>query len=748
MSDDPARRPVRLALGAVLVLLTVSLSTLGSTDAAQAAGICGDVRERHWCDTRLSADKRAGLVLARLTLDEKIALLGGDELSGAAGGEGTHTGTSNGLARLGIPTLYFSDGPVGTRQGKATQMPSPLAVASSFSTTTARATGTVIADEARKKGNHVVFAPGVNIGRTPLNGRTFEYYGEDPYLAARMGVGFIEGIQSQGLIANVKHYAVNNQEGEGYAVPGSPLGVAGEGNRLFVNAILGERALREIYLPAFEAAVKDADVGTVMCAYNRINGTYGCENEHLLVDILKREWGFKGFVLTDYGAAKNTLNSLNNGLDLDIWPGFVYNPIAVRALVATSQVSTDTIDDHVRRILRTMFAYGIFDAPAFRDDASRIDVAAHHARAAAIEAQGMVLLKNSGSLLPLRQRSTRTLAVIGPEADLIRTGGGSSDVNPLRSVTPLEGLRTRLGASRVLYDDGSDAARAAAVARRADAAVVVVGDKMTEGSDKMAPTLNSGQMDGIDRDALIAAVAEAQPRTVAVLQSGGPVLTPWRSKVPAILEAWYPGQNVGTALARVLFGDAEPGGRLPMTFPRRAADLPTAGDRAAYPGIAGTVRYKEGVMVGYRHFDERRIRPAYAFGHGLGYTTFRFSRPVLRAGEGTLATVSFRVTNTGQRAGTAVPQVYVGMPSPGRGTPQPPKQLKGFEKVRLAPGASQLVSIDLDRRSFSYWDTAADGWRVARGCYDVMLARSSRDVTGRARAAWSADCGPGALTLR
>lgn len=739
---------IRPALATVLVLLASAFTAVTPTTASQAAGICGDVRERPWCDTRLSADKRAGLVLARLTLDEKIALLGGDDLTGAAGGEGTHTGTSNGLARLGIPTLYFSDGPVGTRQGKATQMPSPMAVASSFSTTTARATGTVIADEARKKGNHVVFAPGVNIGRTPLNGRTFEYYGEDPYLASRLGVGFIRGIQSQGLIANVKHYAVNNQEGEGYAVPGSPLGAAGEGNRLFVNAVLGERALREIYLPAFEAAVKDADVGTVMCSYNRINGAYGCENEHLLVDILKREWGFEGFVLTDYGAAKNTLNSLNNGLDLDIWPGFVYNPIAVRALVATSQVSTDTIDDHVRRILRTMFAYGIFDAPAFRDDASRIDVAAHHARAAAIEAQGMVLLKNSGSLLPLRQRSTRTLAVIGPEADLIRTGGGSSDVNPLRRVTPLEGLRRRLGASRVLYDDGSDAARAARVARRADAAVVVVGDKMTEGSDKMSPTLNSGQTDGIDRDALVAAVAAAQPRTVAVLQSGGPVVLPWRDEVPAILEAWYPGQNVGTALARVLFGDAEPGGRLPMTFPRRAADLPTAGDRAAYPGIAGTVRYKEGVMVGYRHFDERRIRPAYAFGHGLGYTTFRFSRPVLRKGEGALATVTFRVTNTGERAGSAVPQVYVGMPSPGRGTPQPPKQLKGFAKVRLAPGASRTVSIDLDRRSFSYWDTAADGWRVARGCYDVMLARSSRDVTGRARAAWSADCGPGALTLR
>lgn len=720
-----------------------------SQAASAARGICGDVRQRPWCDPRLTPDKRAGLVLARLTLEEKIALLGGDELFGVAGGEGSHTGTSDGVPRLGIPTLYFSDGPVGTRQGRATQMPSPMAVASSFSPATARVAGTVIADEARKKGNHVVFAPGVNIGRTPLNGRTFEYYGEDPYLAGQMGLGFIRGIQGQGVIANVKHYAVNNQEGEGYAVPGSPLGAGVEGNRLFVNAVVAERALREIYLPAFETAVKDAHVGTVMCSYNRVNGTYGCENEHLLVDILKGEWGFDGFVLTDYGAAKNALNSLNNGLDLDIWPGLVYDPLAVRALVATSQVSTATIDEHVRRILRTMFAYGIFDAPAFTDDASRIDVSAHHASAARVEAQGMVLLKNKKSLLPLQKRTVRTLAVIGPEADTIRTGGGSSDVKPLRRVTPLAGLRARLGAGRVLYDDGSDAARAAAVARRADVAVVVVGDKMTEGSDKAAPTLNSGQTDGIDRDALVRAVAAAQPRTVAVLQSGGPVLTPWRGRVPAVLEAWYPGQNVGTALAKVLFGDLEPGGRLPMTFPRRAADLPTAGDRAAYPGIAGTVRYTEGVMVGYRHFDERRIRPAYAFGQGLGYTRFRFSAPVLRrGGPGAVAKVSFRVTNTGRRAGTAVPQVYVGMPTPNRATPQPPKQLKGFSRVRLAAGASRTVTVPLDRRAFSYWDTAADRWRIARGCYEVMVGKSSRQITGRARAAWSARCGQGALRLR
>lgn len=747
-----ARRTPLLRLGAAALAAGLAFSTaqvLGTTSAGPAsaqaaAGRCGDPAERPWCDTSLSPDRRAGLVLERLTLEEKISLLAGDDLRGAGGEEGQHTGTSKGIERLGIPTMYYSDGPVGPRQGQATGMPSPMSVASSFSPRTARADAAVIANEVRLKGNDAVYAPGVNIMRTPLNGRTFEYYGEDPFLAARLSTAWIREVQDRGVMGNVKHYAVNNQEGVGGSVDGAPIGGAGPGSRLTVNAEVDERTLREIYLPAFESAVTEADVATVMCAYNRINGQYGCENEHLLTDVLKGDWEFPGYVLTDYGAAKNPVDSLNNGLDLDIFPGIVLNPVAVRAAVESGQVTRATIDEHVRRILRTMFAFGLFDRAAYVDDSSRIDRAAHHKAAADVEAQGIVLLENRDRLLPLRERSLRTLAVIGPEADTIKDGGGSSAINEFRITTPLAALRKRLGSDRVVYDDGSDPARAAQVAAAADAAVVVVGDRMTEGADKLAPTLNSGQTDGVDRDALVSEVADAQPRTVAVLQSGGPVLTPFRDQVGALLEMWYPGQNGGTALSRVLFGDTEPGGRLPATFPVAAEDIPTAGDPEAYPGVAETAVYKEGVLVGYRHYDQKKLRVAYPFGHGLGYTRFAYGAPrVQRARGEDVATVSFRVTNTGARRGATVPQLYVDLPTPRPGVVQPPKALKAFSKVTLAPGDSRRVTLRLDRRALSYWDTESDGWRVAAGCYGLRLGKSSRDIVHRATVGWRADCGRG-----
>ncbi|UUZ58587.1 glycoside hydrolase family 3 protein [Nocardioides sp. B-3] len=361
---------------------------------AAAPGPCADVTQRPWCNTDLSPDERAGLLLAAMTQEEKISLLAGDDLIGVAGREGTHTGTSRGIERLGIPTLYFSDGPVGPRQGQSTQMPSPMSVASSFSRSSARLDGAVIATEAKLKGNDVVFAPGVNWGRTPLNGRTFEYLGEDPHPAGELAAAYIDGMQDRGVIANVKHFAVNNREGQGLSVPESPLGAGIDGSRLLVDARVSERALRELYLPAFETAVTKGHVGTVMCSYNRINGQYACENQHLLNDVLKGEWGFDGFVLTDYGAGKNPISSLNNGPDLDIWPGITYKPVEVMAALATSRVSETTMEEHVRRILRTMFAFGVFDRAPYLDDASRIPVDRHHEAAADIEADGMVLLRN------------------------------------------------------------------------------------------------------------------------------------------------------------------------------------------------------------------------------------------------------------------------------------------------------------------------------------------------------------------
>ncbi|MDQ3740714.1 MAG: glycoside hydrolase family 3 C-terminal domain-containing protein, partial [Actinomycetota bacterium] len=693
---------------------------------------CGD---HPWCDTSLSADDRAGLLLAALTRDEKIELIEGDEYFGVAGGEGMHTGTLNGVDRVGLPTVYFSDGPVGPRQGQATAMPSPMTLASTFSMDLAFRHAAIIGDEVKKKGNDVVYAPAVNMMRTPLNGRTFEYFGEDPWLASRMAVGWTRGVQSEGVIGNVKHYAVNNQEGP-VAVP--PLG-GGPQSRHTVDARLDERTLREIYLPQFEAAVKEGRVGSVMCSYNRINGAYGCENEHLLEDVLKEDWAFDGFVLTDYGAAKNTVNSLNNGLDLDIWPGIVYRPELVNAALASGAVTEAVVDEHVRRILRTLFAFGFFDREAYVDDDSRVDKQAHHEAAAELEQAGMVLLENDGNLLPLDAARIAKLAVIGPEAETLRNGGGSSLIDPYMTTNPRQGIEARLGAEKVVFDDGSDAEQAAEVARGADAAVVVVGDRMTEGTDKRCMGLNCSQQDTIDRDALIERVAEAQPRTVLVLQTGGPVLTPWRDKVPAILEAWYPGQNGGTAIARVLFGDSEPGGRLPATFPLREEDEPTAGDPEKYPGVAERVVYKEGVLMGYRWFDAKRLAVAYPFGHGLAYSTFAFRD--LRVEPGDDAVVSVEVANTGGRRATAVPQLYVGMPEPREGVVQPPWQLKGFERVTLDPGERRRVRMALDERAFSYWDTAANGWRVARGCYRVGVGPSSRDLPLQATIGRGAECG-------
>ena len=722
----------RRALAFAVLLLAFALP-----QPAAAAGRCGEVALRPWCDTSLSPEDRAGLLLGALTLDEKIDLLAGDELTGVAGGEQHHTGTLNGVPRVGLPPVYFSDGPVGPRQGTATAMPSPIGLAATFDAGLASRHAAVVGDEAKRKGNDVVYAPAVNMQRTPLNGRTFEYFGEDPYLASQMAVGWTRGLQAQGVIGNVKHYAVNNQEGPGVYVPFSPLGVPTLGSRLTVDAQLDERTLREIYLPQFEAAVRQGGVGSVMCAYNRVNGAYACENEHLLEDVLKEEWGFPGFVLTDYGAAKSTGPSLRNGLDLDIWPAQAYRPELVRVALASGQAGEQDVDEHVRRTLRTLFAFGFFDRDAYENAPGSIDREAHHAEAGAIEEASMVLLENDRQILPLDAAGIRRLALIGPEAGTLKNGGGSSDVNAAIETTPRQGIEARLGADRVVFDDGSDPERAARVAREADVAVVVVGDRMSEGADKPCMGLNCGNGDGIDRDALIDAVAGAQARTVVVLQNGGPVLTPWRERVPGLLAAWYPGQNGGTAIARVLFGDAEPGGRLPTTFPLREEDQPTSGDPQAYPGVAEQVQYKEGVLMGYRWFDARGLGVAYPFGHGLGYTRFALSRLRI-AGD----TVSVTVRNTGRRAGTAVPQLYLGLPQPRRDVVQPPRQLKAFERVTLAAGAGRRVTFTLGERAFQYWDTPAGGWRTAPGCYRVMVGQSSRDLPlGGAIARGGARCG-------
>jgi beta-glucosidase len=696
---------------------------------ASGAGRCGDPAQRPWCDTSKTPEERAQLLLAQMTLDEKFSLLAGDDAAGVFTGTPA-TGTSDGIGRLGVPVMYHSDGPFGPREGSATAMPGPLAVASSFDPRVAREEGAAIADEVKHKGNDLLHAPTVDIMRTPLAGRAFETYGEDPLLASRMAVPFIEGVQKQGIIGNVKHYAPNSQEGE----QGVPPLTGGNGSRFLVDAVVDERTLREIYFPAFEAAVKTAGVGAVMCAYGSLNGDYACESRHLLQDVLRREWGFGGLVVSDYGfALKSTEKALNAGTDIEMPGAVLYQPGLIQAAMATGEVSEQTIDARVGATLRTMFRFGLFDRPAFAPDDTAIDKAAHAALAQRTEEQGIVLLRNRSKVLPLRSGAFESLAVIGSVATRYKGGGGSSNVKPFAFKAPLDAIKTRAGDGvTVRYDPGSDAAAAAESARDADAAIVFVEDFATEGSDKpclrlqCAPVDPVGQSGGSatkpDYDAVIEAVAAANPNTIVVMETGGPVLTPWYDKVKAIVEAWYPGQDGGPAIAAVLFGDVDPGGRLPVSFPAADGDWPTAGNAAQYPGENNQARYSEGVFVGYRHYDQKKIAPRWPFGHGLSYTRFKLDRLKVRG-----RTVTARVRNTGRRTGSTVVQLYLGMPST-QAAPQPPRSLKGFRKVTLRRKRAKTVRFKLSDRALSYWDTAASGWRIAPGRYRVDVGFSSRKL--------------------
>lgn len=707
-----------------LIVLAATVAIAGTARAADQCGAAGP-----WCNRSLSPDARAALLLARLTESQKISLLAGDNVLGVTGASG-HTGSSAGVPGL-VPPVNFTDGTAGIRQGSATALPVELAVAASFDRSVARLDGSVLGNEARNKGNDVLYGPTLTIMRTPLAGRTFQALGEDPFLTSQLGDGLIGGIQATGVIADANIFVANNQEGQDptgkTGMPGSPLGAGSVGSRYLVNAIVGQRALHEIYLPPFESAVHQAHVGTVMCAYNMVEGTYNCENGPLLNGVLKHDWGFKGFVLSDYGAAHNTVASLNGGLDFEPWPGAAYSAPLVRAALASGQVSQAQLNDHVRRYLRTLFAFGVFDRPAFTDDESAINKAGHAAAAQRIEEGAITLLRNRGGILPLTPAHTKSIAVIGKVANSFVTGGGSSNVTPYSSVTPLAGIEQRAAAAgvKVAYNDGSNLSSAVALARSSSVAVVVAANYETEGADLQCLSLECPNAYG-NQDALIRGVAAANPRTIVVLETGGPVLTPWRNQIRGLLEAWYPGERGGDAIARVLFGDVDPSGHLPATFPASESQEPTYGDLASYPGTGINETYKEGVFVGYRWFDAHRLAPAYPFGFGLSYTRFRYSRlRVARVRRG--LRVSFTVANIGRRTGAAVPQLYVGLPSH-PGVPEPPRQLKAFTKVSVAPHRRAHVSFLLGGRGISYWNSQAGAWLRVPGCIRVLIGSSSADT--------------------
>lgn len=730
--------------------------------AAASAAPCPTRHAHPWCNRSLSASHRAVLFQKAMTEDEEITLVGGNGT-----GSSPHTGATFAVPRLGLRAVYFSDGPVGPRQGVATAMPVPMALAATFDQRLAYDSGREIASEARDKGNDVVFAPTVNIMRTPQGGRSYEAYGEDTDLVAHTTTSWIRGAQSRGVIATVKHFVANNQEGQA----GVPPITSGVGSRQLVDVHVSQRTLREVYFPQFEAAVKQAHVGSVMCSYNRVNGAYACENHHTLQQVLEQQWGFKGMVVADYGASKDTAGNMNNGLDFVPNEGEAdqsYNPDLIRAALAAGTVKRSTLDTHVRRILRTLFAFGVFDRPAYRNSDSQIDFRTHRRLAMHTEERAITLLKNDG-ILPLRHRVHR-IAVIGPYANRFVTGGGSGGVDPHSVVTVLKGIAARAGKHvKVTYADGSNSSAAAALAKRADVAIVVVGDVETEGQDKSCIDLNCSDdaadsqavligagggactpktcpLNGTDEDGLVSAVAAAQKKTVAVLETGAPVLTPWRSKVAALVEAWYPGEAGGTAIAHVLFGDVDPGGRLPVTFPRSASQLPTAGSTRQYPGVGEDEYYSEGLLVGYKWYDAHHLRPAYPFGDGLSYTRFRYShlhvRAVHRRNEA--AVVTLTVSNVGRRAGVAVPQLYVAKPRR-KGLSEPRRQLVGDVSVRVPAGRSARVTIPLNPRAFASWSKGR--WRTPKGCYALRAGASSRSLPLHARLAHGVRCQNSAARL-
>jgi beta-glucosidase len=808
-------------------------------------------------------------LLVKLTLKEKVSLLSGKD-----------RWSTTSIERLGIPSVITTDGPHGVRtepmwEGRihspATSFPTGVSMASTWNTELIERVGVALAEETRALACDILLGPCVNIVRTPLAGRNFETYSEDPYLTARIGVAYVRGVQSRNVGTSLKHYACNNQEFE----------------RMRGSSVVDERALREIYLPAFEAVVKEAQPWTVMCAYNRINGVYASQHHYLLTEILRDEWGFEGVVISDWGANHTIVESVQGGLDIEMpGPAKYYGDFIVDA-VNHWQIDEAVIDDSVRRVLRMILRSGRMDDPAALP-AGAVNTPEHQALACELAEESIVLLKNAGAVLPLKD--VKRVAVIGPNAAEARIGGGgSSYLEPPYRVSPLEGLRLRLGDEVEIgyergcdnfvdppvlepeylipsdgngpglsgeYFDGTDLsgavgakridrtvvfwrlrppteidadvfsvrwtgtlitpdtgrhvfkvsgagicrvyldgellvelsygqpwgparevgeasayvelvggrayaivieyvklaevfpviyarfayvpepekddrlARAVALAKRSDVAIVCAGMPTgydSEGHDRPDMALPGPQAE------LIRAVAAANEHTVVVLNCGAPVEMPWIDVVPALVLAYYPGQEGGNALARVLTGDVSPSGKLSVTFPRRYEDNPTY---VNYPG-GREVRYGEGIFVGYRYYDQKGIEPLFPFGSGLSYTTFEYSdlRVPGTVQPGELVEVSVTVTNTGNRAGKEVVQLYIGDKE--SSLARPPKELKGFAKISLDPGESKTIEFVLDQRALSFYDPTQRRWVAEPGEFEVLVGSSSRDI--RLRAAFTLD---------
>ncbi len=827
----------------VAVLVTAGLATASPSPvrAASARGASAGAASAHsaaarssaassscpWLNQSLPVSQRLKMLMAKMTLADKINMVTG------AGTSEPYVFYISAIPSLCIPAIGEEDGPVGVGDGLTgvTQLPSAVSLAAAWDPALASQYGKVVGSEEHGKGAMVNLGPTVNIDRDPRWGRSFEAFTEDPYLNSAVTVSEIDGVQSQGEMAQVKHYAVYNQETSR--------------NTAADDAIISQRAEHEIYLPAFWAATQQARASSVMCSYSTINGQYACQNDYLLHTVLDQNWAFPGFVTSDYDATHSTVGSADAGMDQEM-PGPVYYGPALQAAVQSGQVSMATLDDMVSRILTELFRFNEFNNPPTGTTSTTVTTPAHQATSAAVAEAGTVLLKNSGSTLPLKASGGGSVAVIGPAASAAPadTGGGSAYVTSPFQVTPLQGIQAAAGSgTSVSYTQGlptdtslttipssalspayastgyggtytgtltapetgtyvlafqnpgsytvtnlsldgkiilanpgtppvstysvgvdlqaghtytlqlsgggpsaslswatpSDLApdinQAVAAAKSAATAVVVVSDDTeTEAADRPSLNLPSAQNE------LISAVAAANPHTVVVVDAGAPVVMPWLSQVAAVVDAWYPGESNGTALASVLFGQVDPSGHLPVTFPEDLSQVP-ASSPDQFPGVNGEVQYSEGIDVGYRYYDASNETPMFPFGYGLSYTNFSYSHLAItpQQVENTTSnpgptscgcngqssrqvTVSATVTNTGKVAGSDVAQLYLGDPA---SASEPPRQLKGFQKVTLQPGQSATVRFDLTGHDLSYWDSAASGWVLPDGRYGVYVGDSS-----------------------
>jgi beta-glucosidase len=710
-------------------------------------------------DKNMPPDQRADLVMAKMTLDQKIQLVhGGTGGSGAPGGGAAQPNRSNGgagwipgIPELGIPDINMADSAVGVTRGAArsrysTLLPSSLGLAATWDLNAAHLYGSVIGRELRDQGYNMSIGGGVDITREPRNGRNFEYAGEDPILAGKTVGQLMKGVQDQHIMGDLKHYALNDQE------TGRNIG----------NVILDTRSMRETDLLAFEIACRESQAAGVMCSYNKVNGDYACENDYLLNQVLKKSFGFQGWVLSDWGGTHSTVKAALNGLDQEM-PGSGFFGDALKKAVESGEVPMARLDDMVHRILRSMFAVGVIDYPPAQQV---VDVFRGLEDSQHIAEESIVVLKNANKQLPLNA-TVKSIAVIGGHSDVgVPSGGGSAQVNapggnavppqprpagasPAAGArggtensvyfpsSPLKAIRAKAPNAKVEYNEGTDPATAAGLAKTSEIAIVFVVQPMSEGRDSATLSLPGNQ------DELVSAVAAANPRTIVVLETGGPVSMPWINNVGAVLAAWFPGIGGAPAMANIIFGQVNPSAKLPVTFAKTEKDLPhpeipgmtqTAQAAAARGAAAGgggrggmppfDIPYTEGLKVGYKWFEAENKQPLFPFGFGLSYTTYAYANLKASASDKDV-TVTFSVKNTGNRAGVEIAQVYVSLPA---SAGEPPKRLVAWERVELAAGETKPVSLKLDSRFLSIFNADKDAWELVPGDYKVLVGGSSQDT--------------------